>query len=509
MGEQHELMIPSDEGRIGIDTYAGKIHVEWDPQAAVTPLGQLPFFISFLKVSGLYDDFVASCPLSYTSPNAPDRRDVLGTLLMSVLAGHHRYAHITSLRFDSVNPELLGMTKVISEDATRRALKSMDEEAGIAWLDEQLYKSTESALSLGSWVLDTDTTVKCLYGKQEGAVVGYNPQKKGRPSHNYHSCFMGNTRLALRVEVNPGNRHAAKHVTPSLWGYYDGLADSQRPALIRGDIFLGNEGFLAEAEQRNAPYLTKLRLTTNVKRCMTRLFREADWVSAGKGFEGAESRLKLTGWSRERRVIVLRRPLAGEVALVEDGPVQLQLSFIEGPETMKRYEYAVLVTSLSAEILSVAQLYRDRADCENCFDELKNQWGWGGFTTKDLKRCRLTSRLVALVYNWWNLFVRLAQPKKHAEAITSRPLLLHGVARQTKHAGQTTLTITSSHARSQVVQSALRALSVFLGLLKDSAEQLRPLDRLRLITQQAFRYFLGKRALISSLLPPPLAAVTG
>ena len=509
MGEQHELMIPSSEGRTGIDTYAGKIHVEWDPQAAVTPLGQLPFFISFLKVSGLYDDFVASCPLSYTSPNAPDRRDVLGTLLMSVLAGHHRYAHITSLRFDSVNPELLGMTRVISEDATRRALKAMDEQAGIAWLDGQLHQSTEAALSLGSWILDTDTTVKCLYGKQEGAVVGYNPQKKGRPSHNYHSCFMGNTRLALRVEVNPGNRHAAKHVTPSLWRYYDGLADSQRPALIRGDIFLGNEGFLAEAEQRNAHYLTKLRLTTNVKRCMTRLFREADWVPAGKGFEGAESRLKLTGWSRERRVIVLRRPLAGEVALVDEGPVQLQLSFIEGPATMKRYEYAVLVTSLSAEILSIAQLYRDRADCENCFDELKNQWGWGGFTTKDLKRCRLTSRLVALIYNWWNLFVRLAQPKKHAEAITSRPLLLHGVARQTKHAGQTTLTITSSHARSQAVQSALRALSRFLELLKGSAEQLRPLDRLRLITQQAFRYLLDKRASISSLLPPPAAAVTG
>lgn len=53
-------------------------------------------------------------------------------------------------------------------------------------------------------------------------------------------------------------------------------------------------------------------------------------------------------------MIVLRRPLAGEVALVDDGPVQLQLSFIEGPETMRRYEYAVLVTSLSAEILSLA-----------------------------------------------------------------------------------------------------------------------------------------------------------
>jgi hypothetical protein len=62
---------------------------------------------------------------------------------------------------------------------------------------------------------------------------------------------------------------------------------------------------------------------------------------------------------------------------------------------------------------------------------------WGGFTTRDLTRCRLMARMVALVYNWWTLFVRLAQPHKHFEAITSRPLLLHGVATQTRHAGQT------------------------------------------------------------------------
>ncbi|HMS84908.1 MAG TPA: transposase [Nitrospira sp.] len=46
------------------------------------------------------------------------------------------------------------------------------------------------------------------------------------------------------------------------------------------------------------------------------------------------------------------------------------------------------------------QLYRDRADAEHNFDELKNQWGWGGSTTQDLARCRLMARMVALVYNW-------------------------------------------------------------------------------------------------------------
>lgn len=54
------------------------------------------------------------------------------------------------------------------------------------------------------WILDTDVTVKPLYGHQEGAVSGYNPHKPGRPSHTYHTCFIANLRLVLDVEVQPG-----------------------------------------------------------------------------------------------------------------------------------------------------------------------------------------------------------------------------------------------------------------------------------------------------------------
>ena len=37
------------------DTFAGRVHVEWDNTAPVTPLGQLPFFIEYLKQGGLFD----------------------------------------------------------------------------------------------------------------------------------------------------------------------------------------------------------------------------------------------------------------------------------------------------------------------------------------------------------------------------------------------------------------------------------------------------------------------
>jgi hypothetical protein len=53
---------------------------------------------------------------------------------------------------------------------------------------------------------------------------------------------------------------------------------------------------------------------------------------------------------------------------------QLALGFVEIGTQSEVYEYGVLVTSLDAneEVLTLAQLYRDRADSENPFDELKN-----------------------------------------------------------------------------------------------------------------------------------------
>lgn len=119
---------------IATETYDGKIHVEWDPTAAVTPIGQLPFFIQFLKVGSLFDPWVASCPIHYRSNNAPKKRDVLGSFLLSILSGHSRYAHIASLLGDTVNRQLLGMSKVVSHDSAGRALKKMDEDEGLDWL---------------------------------------------------------------------------------------------------------------------------------------------------------------------------------------------------------------------------------------------------------------------------------------------------------------------------------------------------------------------------------------
>jgi hypothetical protein len=489
-------------GGVSLDTFAGKVQIRWVPDGAVSTLGLLPFFIEFLKASGLLDAFVADCPLEYSSANAPRKRDVLGTLLLSVLAGHSRYAHISAIRHDGVNPELLGMTKIVSEDSVRRALQSLDEERGSEWLKRHLKASYEPLLD-EPWALDMDATVKLLYGHQENAKVGYNPTKPGRPSHAFHSYFIANLRLVVDVEVQAGNRTASSFAQPEMWKMLDGLKEAGRaPSFLRGDCAWGTDGAMQGAEQRGIPYLFKLKQTANVKKLIVRLFGKDSWVDAGQNWEGLDTELQLSGWSGKRRVVVLRRPLR-DIARPEKpakgkAARQLTLDLPEADHCGVRYEYAVLVTSLGDEVRAVAQHYRDRGDAENNFDELKNQWGWAGFTTQDSKRCQIMARMTALIYNWWTIFMRLGLPDQHAEAITSRPLAMYGIARRTKHANQITVDVTSMHAKASLIGTVLTKVSSFLKRITSSAEQWPQLVRWRLILSAAFRAFLHGRILRST-----------
>src|SRR2546422_10339588 len=124
---------------------------------------------------------------------------------------------------DGVNPELLGMTKVASEDSVRRAMTAMEEPASEGWMKKHLQASYEPLLE-EPWALDMDTTVKPLYGHQEDAKVGYNPQKPGRASHAYHSYFIANLRMVLEVEVQAGNQTAAAFAATGVGGVLGGRA---------------------------------------------------------------------------------------------------------------------------------------------------------------------------------------------------------------------------------------------------------------------------------------------
>ena len=69
---------------------------------------------------------------------------------------------------------LLGMEKIVSADSMRRAVVDLAaDEAGQAWVSDLLLETLLPVVRQGPWILDLDSTVVTVYGKQAGSAVGY------------------------------------------------------------------------------------------------------------------------------------------------------------------------------------------------------------------------------------------------------------------------------------------------------------------------------------------------
>jgi len=117
-----------------VDTPGGRFYAEWDTEAPVTREGQLIFFFQFLQAGGRWEEFLRDCPLTYSGNRGSGAPRGMGTVLLSVLSGHWRYAHINAVRGDGINPGLLGIGGTVSEDAVRLAMGRIGETQGLDWL---------------------------------------------------------------------------------------------------------------------------------------------------------------------------------------------------------------------------------------------------------------------------------------------------------------------------------------------------------------------------------------
>ena len=364
--------------------FGGRLEVSWVPGARVTSVGGLVYFATFLKATGLFDRLCADFPVEYASNNASSKRDIVGTAVLAILLGKTRYVHIEAIRHDEAAKELLGLDEIVSDATVRRAFKRGSERELDEWLSRHEREVYEVLLSF-KYILDVDNTVKPVYGHQEGAELGYNPTKPGRPSHNYHSFFIGRARISLGVEVLPGRQHSGRCGMKRLWALIDSLPPRLWPALLRGDVGYGSDAVMCEAESRGVVYLFKIRRSTHVRRLFKSLADGAGWSDCGFGWQAVEVSLRLDGWARSRRVLFIRRPAEKKVEVAEpkrrrrkrtpspkDGvvvptvPGRLKQEEFEFVKDFKgrEWDYCALVTNdAGMDAAAISQLYRDRGDC--------------------------------------------------------------------------------------------------------------------------------------------------
>jgi hypothetical protein len=380
----------------------------------LTPLGGLVAFASFVNELGVLDLLENNFPVQRLSNNALPVRDVLVGFFLTTLLDGHRFSDIRFIQNDPVVGEAFGVHKRIpGDDTVRRLFERVAPEDGrklMYAVSQYLYKSLPDR-----YILDWDSTVTTRYGNQEGVEIGYNPTKPGRGSHHPLVCSVGGVRLCLDIELRSGKSHTAGGWIECMERLFENLPTGKLPWLNRADIgFCGEEFLKWHEESVDRPhYLFKLRKTKLVRAAIDSISEERWQGSASiNALQLAECKLRLSGWDRERRVVLGRRLIS------KQSPEESGTLF-----GMCEYRYYAYVTDLSEgqfNCWQISDLYDKRADCENLFDELKNQWGLAGFCSQKQNVTEFAARMTLFAYNLWSLFVRFFNIGTHEEARTSR-----------------------------------------------------------------------------------------
>ena len=443
------------------ETYAGRVVVE-PTDDTLTPFGGLVPWAAFLKKTGIVEQLDATSPVERTSPNALPVRDIIHSYMLTALCDGKHFSDVNRLRYDPAVAELFELNRVVGDDTIRRFFKSLPRQKARDWINAVSF-AIQDALPK-KYILDWDSTVLTRYGHQEQAAVGYNPTKPGRPSHHPLLAAVAGTRLCLHYSLRAGNTASSTDCIEAMEETLNLLKPQRRPWLNRGDIGFGIDRIMSwhESSPERPHYLFKLKMTANVKRAFNSI-EESQWHGHPEYgvLQVAEHKLKLPSWDNARRVVFGRR-LQGEALAGENGCFW---------DTHK-YKYETYVTDLNeeqADSWQIIDLYRQRADAENVFDELKNQWGFGGFCSSDAGVTETASRLLLLCYDLWTLFNRILNPQNHTEAKTSRKWYLLIAARLVKTGRQRTVKISVCR---QWLEDLMEGYERVAYLLNSTAPQL-------------------------------------
>ena len=353
-----EMVHPAGEDGPGfkLSTLGGLVTIERTDEA-LTPYGGLAAWSAFVQRLGTIERLAQRYPGQRSSPNAAPVREVLHSFMATVLIEGRRFSHVGWLRDDPGVAAVLGLERVRGEDALPRLVRPLGEEQARTWLgtaETELYRGLPARF-IGDW----DSTVNTRYGQQEGAEVGYNPFKRGRPSHHPLACVAAGTRLCLHMAWRPGKAVSAtgwQEAMERLWGHAD---IRSRLWLNRGDSGFGQESVCAwheAAGQERPKYLFKLRLTKNVRRAIAKVPPEAWKGCPTLGTEQvAETTLQLDGWSRARRVVIARtlKPL-------NRGPQEEFWSTAEDEVSVYVTNLAVAEATRGADRVAVSEAGRHR-----------------------------------------------------------------------------------------------------------------------------------------------------
>jgi len=253
---------------------------------------------------------------------------------------------------------------------------------------------------IGKDTLNLDSSVLIRYGNQEGAKRGYNPKKRGRPSHHPLLAFLGSGYV-----VNVWNRSGDSGTGQSAVSFF------HQTRMVLGANFhinrvLCDSGFyeinFIEYFRAQAPHLHHCRADPP-PRLQREILQVKQWHTISKGVEIGEFSFQHYDpkWTKPRRYVVVRQSISKRPKALGKQP-----SLFKDLVDWSPYRISVMITNDSTSTPEeIWRHYRPRANDENVIKDLKEGYGFETFNVNNFWATEAVLAMIALVFH--NLIVYL------------------------------------------------------------------------------------------------------
>ena len=364
--------------------------------AGLTHYGGVLFFHEFARVLQLRRFLTRH--LEYPRRNQDyELSQMLLALIYPLVLGLDRLETASLLRANGTFQYLTGLPSYPDPQTLRRFLLQAPpdfREQLHRFNDRLLHRFIHQPAHRSRLILDLDSTVVTVFGRQEGAEVGYNPRYRGKRSYDPLLCLEANSSFLWDTELRPGDAGTWAGSEELLAGCLLSVPADIREVRVRADAGFGFDPVLTLLEQRPAQYAVVARLTTGLKRRLGGL----RYQRLNARWEIAEFEHRLSGWRYARRCIVGRRKLEE----TEPEPTLFAL---------ERYLYRGWFTNLPLTPGGVWNFYEGRAGMEPRIRELREDYALRKIPTRAFAANALYLEVVRLAYNLVTAFQHTCLPE--------------------------------------------------------------------------------------------------
>lgn len=373
---------------------SGKVHFQSGAKGLTSQAGLIPV-MKFLKRFGVPDSLDKLVAHGRGDSAVYNLTDVMLLTLVGLIGGATSFLKTVALWSDGVLRRVGGWLRIPDDSTFGRIFKEVTEEqiVSIEAMNHRLRgRIWKAALRAGVstigavreiWI-DVDSTVKTVFGEQEGAAKGYNPEKKGTLSYHPLIAFCCSTKEILQAWYRTGNAYTSNGIVEFMKQLLAHMPNRVR-FVFRGDSGFFTGELLAFLESFGHGYLIKVKL-----RNLVALMECQVWTAVpGKpGWEQCEFQYECSGWGILRRFVALRIEK-------KDDKKESQEKLLD----VVRYEYFCYVTTEPLSPWEAHKKYGERATCETWIEESKSQMGMGHIKTGDFLANAAIFQCGVLAYN--------------------------------------------------------------------------------------------------------------